>query len=103
MVKYSAGFNVSHMTNPRGSSIGDSDMPGLIQEDQFKTISVKELHPTFAAEVSGVNFQDMSEEQFSEIIDAMAKVRLYTYPYPFSTVAFPRHATQVLGYDVYLP
>lgn len=50
-------------------------MPGLIQENQFKTITVKELHPTFAAEVSGVNFHNLSEEQFSEIIDAMAKVR----------------------------
>lgn len=49
-------------------------MPGLIQESPFKTITVKELHPTFAAEVSGVNFQDLSEEQLSEIIAAMAKV-----------------------------
>ncbi len=49
-------------------------MPGLIKEDEFKTITVKELHPTFAAEVSGVNFQDLSEEQLSEILAAMAKV-----------------------------
>ncbi|KAI1504772.1 alpha-ketoglutarate-dependent 2,4-dichlorophenoxyacetate dioxygenase [Biscogniauxia marginata] len=48
-------------------------MPGLIQEIPFKTIEVKELHPTFAAEVTGVNFQDVSEEQFSEILAAMAK------------------------------
>ncbi|KAI1387305.1 taurine catabolism dioxygenase [Hypoxylon trugodes] len=48
-------------------------MPGLIQESPFKTITVQELHPTFAAEVSGVNFQDVSEEQFKEIIAAMAK------------------------------
>ncbi|KAL7622144.1 hypothetical protein AAE478_007646 [Parahypoxylon ruwenzoriense] len=48
-------------------------MPGLIQESPFKTITVKELHPTFAAEVSGVNFQDLSEEQFQEILAAMAK------------------------------
>ncbi|KAI1380214.1 taurine catabolism dioxygenase [Hypoxylon crocopeplum] len=48
-------------------------MPGLIQESPFKTITVKELHPTFGAEVSGVNFNDLSEEQFSEILAAMAK------------------------------
>lgn len=49
-------------------------MPGLIQESPFKTIAVKELHPTFGAEVSGVNFQDLSDEQFREIVSAMAKV-----------------------------
>ncbi|KAI0169298.1 taurine catabolism dioxygenase [Hypoxylon sp. FL1284] len=48
-------------------------MPGLIQESPFKTITVKELHPTFAAEVSGVNFQNLSDEQFEEIVAAMAK------------------------------
>ncbi|KAI1742985.1 alpha-ketoglutarate-dependent 2,4-dichlorophenoxyacetate dioxygenase [Xylaria scruposa] len=48
-------------------------MPGLLDEPQFKTIEVKKLHPTFAAEVSGVNFDDVSEEQFSEILDAMTK------------------------------
>ncbi|KAI2472876.1 taurine catabolism dioxygenase [Annulohypoxylon bovei var. microspora] len=48
-------------------------MPGVVQESPFKTIEVKELHPTFGAEVSGVNFQDLSEEQFKEIVAAMAK------------------------------
>ncbi|KAI0026018.1 alpha-ketoglutarate-dependent 2,4-dichlorophenoxyacetate dioxygenase [Xylariomycetidae sp. FL0641] len=48
-------------------------MPGLIQESPFKTIQIKELHPTFAAEVTGVNFQDVSDEQFAEILAAMAK------------------------------
>lgn len=52
-----------------------TEMPGLIQENQFKTLTVRELHPTFAAEVSGVNFNDVPEEQFSEILEAMAKVR----------------------------
>ena len=50
-------------------------MPGLVKEDELKTLTVKELHPTFAAEVSGVNFQNLSEEQFQEILAAMAKVR----------------------------
>ncbi|KAI3333779.1 alpha-ketoglutarate-dependent 2,4-dichlorophenoxyacetate dioxygenase [Ustulina deusta] len=50
-------------------------MPGLVNEETrpFKTIEVKELHPTFAAEVLGVDFEDVSEEQFSEILAAMAK------------------------------
>ncbi|KAI0182883.1 alpha-ketoglutarate-dependent 2,4-dichlorophenoxyacetate dioxygenase [Xylaria flabelliformis] len=48
-------------------------MPGLLEEPEFKTIEVKKLHPTFAAEVSGVNFDDVSEEQFSEILAAMTK------------------------------
>lgn len=50
-------------------------MSGLIRERPFKTIEVKELHPTFAAEVSGVDFEHVSEEQFKEILAAMAKVR----------------------------
>ncbi|KAI0441363.1 alpha-ketoglutarate-dependent 2,4-dichlorophenoxyacetate dioxygenase [Xylaria telfairii] len=51
-------------------------MPGLLtkeEEPRFKTIEVKKLHPTFAAEVSGVNFDDVSDEQFSEILAAMTK------------------------------
>ncbi|KAF2965101.1 hypothetical protein GQX73_g8488 [Xylaria multiplex] len=50
-------------------------MPGLVQEEKqpFKTFQVKELHPTFAAEITGVSFDDVSEEQFSEILAAMAK------------------------------
>ncbi|RFU35443.1 hypothetical protein B7463_g865, partial [Scytalidium lignicola] len=48
-------------------------MPGLIQESPFKTITVKELHPTFGAEVEGVDFHNLSDEQFNEIVAAMAK------------------------------
>ncbi|KAI1307151.1 alpha-ketoglutarate-dependent 2,4-dichlorophenoxyacetate dioxygenase [Xylaria venustula] len=50
-------------------------MPGLVKEDEasFKTIEIKELHPTFAAEVLGVDFEDVSDEQFAEIMAAMAK------------------------------
>ncbi|KAI0808560.1 alpha-ketoglutarate-dependent 2,4-dichlorophenoxyacetate dioxygenase [Xylaria sp. FL0064] len=49
-------------------------MPGLVREEQpFETIEVTELHPTFGAEVKGVDFEDVSEEQFSEIMAAMAK------------------------------
>ncbi|KAF2875210.1 alpha-ketoglutarate-dependent 2,4-dichlorophenoxyacetate dioxygenase [Massariosphaeria phaeospora] len=52
-------------------------MPGLVQENgastAFKTITVKELHPTFGAEVQGVDFPNPSEEQFNEVLAAMAK------------------------------
>ena len=50
-------------------------MPGIIQETPFQTISIKELHPTFGAEVIGVNFPDPDEEQRKEVLAALAKVR----------------------------
>ncbi|KAK7926491.1 hypothetical protein PG985_003489 [Apiospora marii] len=48
-------------------------MPDTIETPTFKTIQVKELHPTFAAEVTGVDFPDVPEKQFAEILAAMAK------------------------------
>lgn len=50
-------------------------MGSYSEEPEFKTISVKPLHPTFAAEVDGVDFKNLSDEQFKEIFAAMAKVR----------------------------
>jgi alpha-ketoglutarate-dependent 2,4-dichlorophenoxyacetate dioxygenase len=56
-------------------------MPGLVETrdggaSAFKTFTVKELHPKqpFGAEIEGVNFPTPSEEQFNEILAAMAKV-----------------------------
>lgn len=49
-------------------------MPGVVHDSNFKIITVKELHPTFAAEIGNVNFQDLSEEQFGEIVQALSKV-----------------------------
>ena len=54
-------------------------MPGIITEPAFKTLKVKELHPTFAAEVEGADFLNMTEEQFGEVKAAMAKVRTFLY------------------------
>ncbi|KAI1846388.1 hypothetical protein JX266_007593 [Neoarthrinium moseri] len=48
-------------------------MPGLVKDTALETITVRELHPTFLAEVEGVNFPAISDEQFSEIVNAMAK------------------------------
>jgi len=39
----------------------------------YKTLSVRELHPTFGAEVHGVDFQNLSEEGFQEIVAVLAK------------------------------
>ncbi|OCL11759.1 alpha-ketoglutarate-dependent 2,4-dichlorophenoxyacetate dioxygenase [Glonium stellatum] len=54
-------------------------MPGLIEVPQFKTITVKELHPTFAAEVEGVDFQNLTEEQFREVVAAVTKTERLQY------------------------
>lgn len=50
-------------------------MGSYSEEPEFKTLTIKPLHPTFGAEVEGVNFQNLSDEQFQEILLAMAKVR----------------------------
>jgi alpha-ketoglutarate-dependent 2,4-dichlorophenoxyacetate dioxygenase len=45
------------------------------QNYNFKTLSIKELHPTFGAEVSGIDFsQDIPDDVFEEILKAMALV-----------------------------
>ena len=50
-------------------------MPGIIQETSPEGLTVKELHPTFGAEIEGVDFENLSEAQFSEIKSALTKVR----------------------------
>jgi alpha-ketoglutarate-dependent 2,4-dichlorophenoxyacetate dioxygenase len=49
-------------------------MGSYATESPFKTIKVKEVHPTFAAEVEGVDWKNLSDEQFNEVFAAMAKV-----------------------------
>lgn len=52
-------------------------MPHATKDDYpgFKLIQVKELHPTFGAEVDGVDFsQPVTEDVFSEIHQAITKV-----------------------------
>jgi len=66
-------------------------MPGIISQP-FKTLTVKELHPTFGAEVSGIDFtQPVPDEQFQEILAAMAKVR----GFEFMMCAGPNRKTNV--------
>lgn len=52
-------------------------MPGVLinPEVEFKTLKIKPLHPTFAAEIEGVDFSKaVSDEVFNEILAASAKV-----------------------------
>ena len=51
-------------------------MPDTSQlNDNFKHLQIKELHPTFAAEVSGVDFTNpIPNDVFDEILAASAKV-----------------------------
>jgi len=61
-----------------GRTVSDSKsdkMPGLIQETPFRTFTVRELHPTFGAEIEGVDWDKVTDEGLREIIAAMAKVR----------------------------
>ena len=57
-----------------------SNMGNYVEGPDFKTIVTKPLHPTFAAEVESVDFENLSDEQFSEILAAMAKVRPHASP-----------------------
>ena len=59
-------------------------MGSYSEEPAFKTITVKEVHPTFAAEVEGVDWKNLSDEQFREIFAAMAKVRYAHISHSFS-------------------
>jgi hypothetical protein len=50
-------------------------MAGRIQDPQFHHITIKEIGPTFAAEVEGVDFsQDIPQDVFDEILGAITKV-----------------------------
>ncbi len=50
-------------------------MPGLISDSLPSTqLNVKPLHPTFGAEVEGVDLQHLSDDDFQEILALMAKV-----------------------------
>jgi hypothetical protein len=54
-------------------------MPHATNDDatNFKLIQMKELHPTFGAEVDGVDFsKPVPEEVFSEIYKAITKVSI---------------------------
>lgn len=50
-------------------------MPSATETPEFQHIQIKKLHPTFGAEVLGVNFsREIPDEVFGEILRAMNKV-----------------------------
>lgn len=56
-------------------SLVDFIMPGHPQLSTFEYITVTELHPTFGAEISGVDFSRPIEGKvFPEILSAMSRV-----------------------------
>ena len=49
-------------------------MPGLLLDHPFATLQIKELHPTFGAEVEGVDFsKPIPDDVFKEILAASAQ------------------------------
>jgi alpha-ketoglutarate-dependent taurine dioxygenase len=57
-------------------------------ENNFKLIQVKELHPTFGAEVHGVDFSKaVPEDVFSEVYKAITKVRATLWVLSFPSFA----------------
>jgi alpha-ketoglutarate-dependent 2,4-dichlorophenoxyacetate dioxygenase len=49
-------------------------MPGRVQESPYNRIPGKELHPTFGAEISGIDFsQPIDDETFHEVLEAISK------------------------------
>ncbi|KAJ5716979.1 alpha-ketoglutarate-dependent 2-4-dichlorophenoxyacetate dioxygenase [Penicillium malachiteum] len=49
-------------------------MPGLTQPTLFNHLTITELHPTFGAEVSGVDFsRPVEDDIFQEILNAISK------------------------------
>ncbi|SPO07495.1 uncharacterized protein DNG_10189 [Cephalotrichum gorgonifer] len=48
-------------------------MPGVVDISEFSRISVRELHPTFAAEVSGIDWTNVDDETLEEIKAAVHK------------------------------
>jgi hypothetical protein len=77
-------------------------MPHTTSDDDndFKHIRVRRLHPTFGAEVHGVDFsKPVPEDVFSEIYKAITKVSIIRYFLSFSIVrqqiTHPFHALHV--------
>ena len=80
--------NFSINPSVRWNRSGDSgiNLPGIVRmtitnSTNFSHISVKPLHPTFTAEVSGVDFSSpIPDDVFSEVLAALTKVNV-----PFHT------------------
>lgn len=52
--------------------------PSLTNEPTYSHLIATKLHPTFGAEISGVDFTTpLADETFAEILAAINKVRLH--------------------------
>jgi hypothetical protein len=50
-------------------------MPGVIQNSsQDSLIKLKELHPTFGAEIEDLNLATISDTDFKTVLELMSKV-----------------------------
>lgn len=67
--------NTEITTQGTGNSDSSITMPGLSYPPTFNRITVTELHPTFGAEISGVDFsRPVEDDVFQEIQAAISKV-----------------------------
>ncbi len=51
-------------------------MPGILQQQSPETtlqLDVKELHPTFGAEIDNVKLAELSDDDFKSVLELMAK------------------------------
>lgn len=58
-------------------------MPGAIQDEaapQPTVLNVKELHPTFGAEITDFLLEDCNDVDFQQILALIAKVRVENPP-----------------------
>jgi len=56
-------------------AVNAQEGPGLsARRGEYKTFRVKELHPTFGAEIEVMNCLTPGKEEFDELLQAMAKV-----------------------------
>ena len=66
-------------------------MPHAEESVPYQHIWVKELHPTFGAEVFGIDFsKPVPPEVFAEVKAAITKV-LHLCPRPINHSPFPEH------------
>ena len=50
----------------------------MASNEGFKHIIIKEIHPTFVAEVRGIDFSSpITDDVFAEILAAITKVRVF--------------------------
>lgn len=66
------------MTSRKDSMIPKEEEEGVKKQDS--TLEIIKLHPTFAAEVRGLDFsKEISEEVFQEVLGIVAEVRVFIF------------------------